>query len=76
VHHGALWAATRRNGVCTGRSWHGRASILELAGRAGVTREDIRRLVQLGILDEVRDLGLSIIAVRRLPPPEEAEVQR
>jgi hypothetical protein len=25
-------------------------SILELAGRAGVTREDIRRLVQLGIL--------------------------
>jgi len=28
-----------------------------------------------GILDMVRDLGLSIIAVRRLPPPEEAEAQ-
>jgi hypothetical protein len=25
-----------------------------------------------GILDKVRDLGLSIIAVRRLPPPEDS----
>jgi hypothetical protein len=29
-----------------------------------------------GILDKVRDLGLSIVAVRRLPPPEEPEVPR
>jgi hypothetical protein len=28
-----------------------------------------------GILDKVRDLGLSIIAVRRLPPPEAAGAQ-
>jgi hypothetical protein len=28
-----------------------------------------------GILDKVRDLGLSIVLVRRLPPPEAAEAQ-
>jgi hypothetical protein len=29
-----------------------------------------------GILDKVRDLGLSIIAVRRLPPQEQVGEQR
>jgi hypothetical protein len=29
-----------------------------------------------GILDKVRDLGLSIIAVRRLPPQEQTGEQR
>jgi hypothetical protein len=29
-----------------------------------------------GILDKVRDLGLSIIAVRRVPPQDEAGEQR
>jgi hypothetical protein len=77
----ASWPAryeVRVEGVLDGRwsEWFERLQI-EIQGGETVLSGTLPDQPALhGVLDRVRDLGLCIIAVRRIPPPEEVGAQR
>jgi hypothetical protein len=80
VVSGAKWPAryeVRVDGVLDGRwsDWFDGLRIEHQGGQTLLSGVLADQPALHGILDKVRDLGLSIIAVRRLPPPEEAEAQ-
>jgi hypothetical protein len=77
---GASWPAryeVRVDGVLDGRwsEWFEGLRIEHQGGQTLLSGTLADQPALHGILDKVRDLGLSIIAVRRLPPPEDAEAQ-
>jgi hypothetical protein len=77
---GARWPAryeVRVDGVLDGRwsEWFDGLRIEHQGGQTVMSGVLADQPALHGILDKVRDLGLSIISVRRLPPPEEAEAQ-
>jgi hypothetical protein len=77
---GARWPAryeVRVDGVLDGRwsEWFDGLRIEHQGGQTVMSGVLADQPALHGILDKVRDLGLSIISVRRLPPPEEAGAQ-
>jgi hypothetical protein len=76
----ARWPAryeVRVDGVLDGRwsEWFEGLRIEDQGGQTLLSGMVADQPALHGILDKVRDLGLSIIAVRRLPPPEEPGAQ-
>ena len=78
---GARWPAryeVRVDGVLDGRwsEWFQGLQIDNQGGETVLSGTLPDQPALHGILDKVRDLGLSIITVRRIPPPDEAGEQR
>jgi hypothetical protein len=77
VVSGARWPAgyeVRVDGVLDGRwsEWFEGLQIDNQGGETVLSGTLPDQPALHGVLDKVRDLGLSIVVVRRLPPQEEA----